>query len=213
MMSPETGTAGQPRATVDWERIEREYRAGQLSVSEIGRLCGVSHTAINKRAKRDGWTRNLAKRVREEVSARLVSAEVSAETAREAVDKAAARDVQLILSHRRDIGAGQEMCRTLMGELRDASMEREAIDEAIHTNTKDDGRRRTMMLRAVSLPSRARTMMDLAGAMRTLVALERQAFNIDGSPGDHLPTARDDGISELSAAEAYRKLKDTAQAV
>ena len=64
------------RKLVDWEAIEREYRAGQLTVVEIGRQHGLSHTAINKRAKRDGWTRNLAGRVRKEVSARLVSEKV-----------------------------------------------------------------------------------------------------------------------------------------
>jgi DNA-binding Lrp family transcriptional regulator len=40
------------RMSVDWEAIEREYRAGQLSVREIARQQGLSHTAINKRAKR-----------------------------------------------------------------------------------------------------------------------------------------------------------------
>jgi nucleotidyltransferase/DNA polymerase involved in DNA repair len=69
------------RKSVDWEAIEREYRAGQLTVVEIGRQHGLSRTAINKRAKRDGWTRNLADRVRKEVSARLIS-EVSPEAER-----------------------------------------------------------------------------------------------------------------------------------
>jgi len=65
--------AGKPREgrpVIDWEAIEREFRAGQLSVVEIGRQHGLSHTAINKRAKRDGWTRNLADKVRKAVSAR-----------------------------------------------------------------------------------------------------------------------------------------------
>jgi hypothetical protein len=45
----------------------------------------LSHAAINKRAKRDGWTRNLADRVRKEVSARLVSEKASPETERAAI--------------------------------------------------------------------------------------------------------------------------------
>lgn len=39
----------------DWESIEFEWNAGQLSVSEIGRIFGVSHTAINKRAAKHNW--------------------------------------------------------------------------------------------------------------------------------------------------------------
>jgi hypothetical protein len=85
------------RKSVDWEAIEREYRAGQLTVVEIGRQHGLSHTAINQRAKRDGWTRNLADRVHKEVSARLVS-EVSPEAERAAIEPAVARGVQVVRS-------------------------------------------------------------------------------------------------------------------
>ena len=33
-----------PKSSVDWEAIEREYRAGQLSLREIGRTYGVTDT-------------------------------------------------------------------------------------------------------------------------------------------------------------------------
>lgn len=47
------------RAAPDWERIEADYRAGLLSVREIAAANGVSHVAIGKRVKRDGWERDL----------------------------------------------------------------------------------------------------------------------------------------------------------
>src|SRR4051794_11457661 len=46
------------KGTSDWASIEREYRGGDTSVSAIGRKHGLSHTAINKRAKKERWTRN-----------------------------------------------------------------------------------------------------------------------------------------------------------
>jgi hypothetical protein len=49
-----------PRKAVDWEAIEREYRAGQLAVSEIGARYGCSPAAIGKRARTCGWTRDAA---------------------------------------------------------------------------------------------------------------------------------------------------------
>ena len=49
------GKAGDSKAPTDWEAIEREYRAGQLSVREIARQHDVSAPAIVKRAKRLGW--------------------------------------------------------------------------------------------------------------------------------------------------------------
>lgn len=62
------------KPAIDWEAVERDYRAGILSVREIGAKCGCTHTAINKRAKRYGWERERAARQQEPV--RLVSDEL-----------------------------------------------------------------------------------------------------------------------------------------
>lgn len=58
-------------ATTDWEAVERDYRAGLLSVREIGLAHGVSHTAINKRAKKHGWDRDLKGKIRAKAEIRL----------------------------------------------------------------------------------------------------------------------------------------------
>lgn len=122
----------------DWEAIEREYRAGQLSVSEIGRQHGVSHTAINKRAKKEGWTRDLTQKVRQEVSARLVSDEVSAANAREAVELAATRGVQVVRQHQASLGRAHRIAEMLMAELERGTLEPEAVEEAIGAETAND---------------------------------------------------------------------------
>lgn len=61
-------------APIDWERVEADYRAGILSVREIAKLAGCTHGAINKRASRDGWTRDLAAKIKAK-TAELVSRE------------------------------------------------------------------------------------------------------------------------------------------
>lgn len=43
----------------DWKQIEADYRAGQKTLRQMGAEHGLSHTAVNKRAKRDGWLRGL----------------------------------------------------------------------------------------------------------------------------------------------------------
>lgn len=42
---------------VDWELIERDYRAGIKTLRQIGDEHGVSHTAIQKHAKKRAWDR------------------------------------------------------------------------------------------------------------------------------------------------------------
>lgn len=174
------------RKPIDWEAVEREFRAGQLSVVEIGRQHGISHTAVNKRAKRDGWTRNLAGRVRQEVSARLVSDEVSTARETEAIETAAARGVQVVRQHRRDITEASRLTRALMAELDEATVQNDEILDAIEDETKGDanGRRRAAMQRAVALPSRAGVMKDLATSAKILIELERRAFNLDAAPDE-----------------------------
>ena len=181
------------KAPTDWEAIEREYRAGQLSVSEIGRQHGVSHTAINKKAKANAWTRNLAARVKEAVSAALVSDGVSNANARQAVETAAARVVEVVRSHRQDISAGRKLVATLFNELSEATENRYEIDEAIEAETAADtsGKRAAMMRRAVALPSRAATLLSLSGALKNIITLERQAFSIEADTPDEPATKGD----------------------
>src|SRR3954469_25903053 len=101
----------------DWEAIERLYRAGQFTVSEIARQHGISHTAINKRAKKEGWPRDLTERVRQEASARLVSKAVSVETSREIVTAAAERGVSTVEGHLRRAERLKRLADLLIAEL------------------------------------------------------------------------------------------------
>lgn len=201
------------RKPVDWEAIEREYRAGQLSVSEIGRQHGVSHTAINKRAKRYSWTRNLAERVRQEVSTQLVSDEVSAKTDRETIKVVAARVVQVVREHRDDIATARRIVRSFFGELEVESAAIEDIEAAIIDETADDktGHRRAAMLRAVSLPTRAGVVKDLAMALKSLIPMEREAFGLDNAEDGTAKVVNNTSVSlaTVSPAEAaatYQKM-------
>ncbi|MFJ7315259.1 terminase small subunit [Pseudomonas sp. NPDC098747] len=47
---------------VDWYRIEQEYREGVVTLRDIAAQHDVTHGAINKRAKRDGWERGTGKK-------------------------------------------------------------------------------------------------------------------------------------------------------
>lgn len=55
------------RKAVDWESVEREYRAGIRSLRDIAGEVGVSEGAIRKRAKAEGWEREKAVRQQDPV--------------------------------------------------------------------------------------------------------------------------------------------------
>jgi len=46
--------------TLDWQKIARDYQFTSKSIGQIARENGCSRTAVQKKAKRDGWARGNA---------------------------------------------------------------------------------------------------------------------------------------------------------
>jgi hypothetical protein len=185
---------------IDWETIEREYRAGILSLRDIAAKHGLSETAIRKRAKKHEWERDLTQRVHERVRTALVrSVEARGDNAhqtkteREIVEQAAATVVEVVRQHREDIRRTAALVARLTEQLSDAADCRERLRDLIEEETAKDRspNRRVAMLRAVAIPAHAGTAKDLSIAMKNLVGLERQAFNVPAIDPDPPPAGDD----------------------
>ena len=181
------------KRTTDWERIEADYRAGLLSVREIAATQGVSHTAINKRAKAEGWDRDLSAKIKAKaealVSKREVSAQVStdrAETDRAIIEANAEVIANVRLAHRKDIGRARTLAMSLLAELEAQTTDRELfakVAELLSGGSDDDQialpDKMMDLYRAVtSLPGRTKTMKDLGDTLHKLISLERDAYDI-----------------------------------
>ncbi|PXW42068.1 terminase small subunit [Klebsiella oxytoca] len=57
----------------DWEAIRREYETDGVSARKLAEKYGLSHTAINQRAKNEGWQKPAKKIPEKTVSTRKVS--------------------------------------------------------------------------------------------------------------------------------------------
>lgn len=175
--------ADAPKRTSDWEAIEREYRAGQLSIRELARQHGISDKAIRKHAAAQGWDRDLTEKVNQKVRTALVRSEVRTSNAcgpaeREIVEAAAARGVEVVRSHRSLLGRLHRIADTLLGRMED------------HLNAAGipDPQERRQALSAIGLhlgerESPADLMEKAARAIGRLIPLERQAFHLDASGG------------------------------
>lgn len=180
------------KATVDWDKIELAYRAGILTLREIADQHGISHGAINKRAKRDGWERDLSAKIQAKADALVSKAAVSTEVSKEskvaerAVVEANAQAVADIrLSHRTDIQRTRRITMSLLEELEHKTGQEtvqllEQLGDLMR-NEDDKGidRLNDLYHKVISLPGRAKTMKDLGESLRVLIALERQAFGMD----------------------------------
>ena len=169
---------------VDWAGIERDYRAGVISVRSIGRKFGLTEKAVRKHAAKHGWSRDLSQQVKTGVREALVREEVrtvNAAKEQAIVADAVATSVEVVRQHRRDIAGLRQTAEMLLGDLQASMGARVGLEAAIAEETKDDKAtaRRAAMLRAVSLPGHAGILRDLSVVMKNLIPLERQAFNLD----------------------------------
>lgn len=174
------------RSDIDWEKIEKLYSLGQLSVREIARQCNVQPSSITRRAKKEDWTKDPSKEVRERTRAALISNTKSNSPTRDDIESAVRTNIEVVREHRKDISQGRGIVGLLMGQLTDVAENREIFQEIVESETQDDGngKRLAAMKKAISIPSHAGVIRDLSTAMKNFVALERQAFSLDDGGED-----------------------------
>lgn len=183
------------RKKIDWERIELDYRAGVLSLREIAeKHPNTNHVAISRRAKKEGWVRDLSEKIKNKaekiVTEQTVTADVTADvTAKssvsenEIIDSNARVIADVRLSHRKDIGKARSLANSLLEELEHQTINREDYENLGILLRREDERGidklNDLYMKAMSTPSRIVSMQKLADTMKTLIGLEREAFGID----------------------------------
>jgi hypothetical protein len=187
----------------DWDSIEREYRAGSLSIEEIARRNGITSAAIRKKAKRLGWTRTLKSKIDDAVKGYLIpyvgsgtgsgqdpEEQARAEAAQAAdgdfVDYAARRTAEVVLTHRRRIDRAHALTERMFQELEEQTTGRDVFSRLIEVAFAG-GDEALMLMRELlkqhlALGSRAKTLTNLANVLTSLTNLERRAYGLSDDP-------------------------------
>ncbi|MCG2572259.1 hypothetical protein LVY74_01640 [Acinetobacter sp. ME22] len=180
------------KKVIDWEKIELDYRAGVKSLREIAAEHDISDGAIRKRAKRDDWSRDLSAKINAKaedlVRKELVRSEVRTQTAiseKETIDANAHQQAAVRLSQRKDIQRSRSIAMQLFDELEhQVGVVNVELLEDLGELMRDEDEKGQDKLndiyhKIISLPGRVKSMKDLSDTLRTLIALERQAFGLD----------------------------------
>lgn len=149
---------------VDWEAVEKAYRADQLSLRALAEKFGTSESTVRSRAKAEGWLKDLSDAVRSatrEKISRSSSRSVSgAQEDAQIVDDASSEAAELILLHRSKLAEWAKLADMLALSLMGTTVsEDNQLDFARALNTGMD-------------------------AQTKLIKGQRQAFNIDSIPDD-----------------------------
>ena len=197
------------RAEVDWELIERQYRAGTQSVRQLADTHGVSHTLINRKAKQQGWVKDLGPAVKAAADRKVLEADAAAaavstegvstavsklrtETETQLIETEAQLQFNVRMQHRRDIAETRNLFNALLYEVKDQTfhledLERlgELLDE---TDVNDRGtlivdKLNQIYRKVISTPGRVDSAKKLSDILSTVIRLEREAFGIGADAG------------------------------
>jgi hypothetical protein len=171
---------------IDWELVEKEFRAGQFSIREIAKRHEITDTTIHKRARRDGWTRELAHKIPAAVRERLARQDglqkglheglhaSHAMENRNLLDNATTVGADVVKLHRKDIAQLHEI-KAILAKRLIAHLNNEELDGPCL------GERET-----------AGDLLEKLGRTTArLIPLERQAYSIDEAP------VREDPLDEI----------------
>ncbi len=185
--------------TPDWIAIEADYRAGVKTLRAIGDEHGISHVSIQKRARKDEWTRDLSARIHAKTEEAVTKAAVTREATKEArlvtekqtIDANVALITGVILGQRQDVVKLRDLVNDLMGELAHQTGYRELYEQLGELlqapDEKGIDRLNEVYRKVISLPSRIDGAKKLVDAFDRLVERERQVFNIDKQTGQEPP--------------------------
>ncbi len=188
----------------DWEAIESAYRAGVMSIREIASQYEITHQAISKRAKKEGWERDLKAKVKARaenlVAKREVASLVATEKAiseRQLIEANAEVIANVRMEHRGDIRRARELTNNLFDELSAECADVPALRKLgeLMFSLDDNGRDKLNEIyhSIISLPERVKSAKALSETLKNLVGLERQAYGLD----DVQPNKTASQLSEL----------------
>ena len=187
----------------DWEAIERDYRTGAFTDRELGAKHGLSHTAIQKRAKEHGWQKDLKGAVKRATEAKLLNAEVARVAGDEVAKRVATQvakalpattevvtamaevNTEVVLRHRGDLRALRDEAIALLMELGFQRENMPAYEALLDTMLDEAGSPADMAAvrqqwqRAMGVGARIGGVKALAEVLAKLQPLERVAFGLD----------------------------------
>jgi hypothetical protein len=208
-------------AKVDWEAVERDFRATQMTLRELAAKHGCSHVAIANKGKRMGWSRDLGPAVRKATTAALIHEAISKEVnaAEQGVNTTvramAEVNKQVILGHRKDITKLRNLAAGLMNELADTALTTDEQGElASLLAARADGEKPTLaqqqraqalVRKSMNITGRIASVKALAETFTRLQLMERTAFGLDDN---EKPVVQPGGELSGMALMELKKLRE-----
>lgn len=194
------------RKQVDWESVERDYSAGLLSLREIAAKYDTKESSIRYKANQNDWSRDLSKKIEQKTNEKLRKIELRTElrsekaiSEKEIIEASAQAIVNVKLEHRGDIRKSKRIVNSLFDELELTTDNRELFEQLgeMLRNESDSGQDKLndIYKKVISMPQRIDGVKKLTDALKTMIGLEREAYDIQSAP-----TPTENAVTELLKA-------------
>ena len=191
------------RKQVDWESVERDYSAGLLSLREIGDKHNVAHQVIARKDKKEEWARDLREKIAKAVDKKIGDKQVGDSLGdskkiykKEIIEVNAQAIVNIKLAHRGDIRKSKNIVNALFDELELTTDNRELFEQLgeLLRQESESGQDKLndIYKKCISMPQRIDGVKKLTDALKTMIGLEREAYDITAAP-----TATDNAMSSF----------------
>ncbi len=204
------------KQAVDWERIEVEYRAGVLSLRELAKLHpGTNHVAITRRAKKEGWPRDLSKKIRQRVDELVTRAAVTPEetaqrvaTEREVIEATALQIARVKREHRATGARINALGLALLREVEIQTADPALLEQLgeLMRQPDDNGmdKLNDLYRKIISTPSRVDSGKKAAEMLKCGIGIDRDAWGLaEAAPSNPL-----ESMSEAEMLAELDRLKN-----
>lgn len=194
----------------DWEPIEKAYRTGKYSNRQLSQIHGPSEAMIRKKAKDNGWKKDLSKpvnaRIKDKLTAKPAQEKIEQEaeeqqvepdtlprpTDEEIIESAANTAASIVFQHRAYAKKGREITGLLLDSLKDQMAEGTMKVAQFGAVVETD----------IPLDYMSKTLNACTQSLERLVKIERQAFRLDDDDQDENPNA------DLTDSELEQQIAD-----
>lgn len=175
----------EPKRRADWDAVERDYRTGKYTLRELEAKHGPSYAEISRRARKQGWTKDLREVIKQATDAAVLRESVTEaqKDVTETILVAAELNKQVILKHRGDIARTNSLAMEMLNELSLTTHKQEEIEELFEKVTGDLSGPALQAAQQqfrdfMKVHNRVGSVHKLADTLAKLQTLERKAFGI-----------------------------------
>lgn len=212
-----TSTAPTKAKRADWDAIERDYRTAKFTLRELEAKHGADNGLISRKAKKLGWTQDLALAIKQATNARLVSELVSKEVSdgqqkvSNVVEVAAEMNMRVIMNHRHGLNDLTDVKRVLLDQIKQAAANMSDLADVIEmVRSPDDSgmdRANDALKKAMGRSALIDDLKKLADVDEKVRKGEREAFNIESLA----PTDESNPLAKLLEMVSGSKLPISTQ--